>query len=101
MTNRNKTEDFTFSLPVLNDPLSCASKPSPFTAAELEILADLRRIKRQARKIQEQLVATPADSAADLRKRLDDLRAQWREKSRAYENASRLRMIALGHGDPS
>jgi hypothetical protein len=96
-----KKKDLTFQLPVLNESSSCATKPSPFTAKELEILSELRRIKTQAREIQARLAATSADSQVDLRERLGELRVQWRERSRAYQEASRLRMIALGHTEPS
>jgi hypothetical protein len=93
-------EDFAFYLPILDNTSSYATKPAPFTVEELEILADLRRIKREVRDIKLHLAENHPGQADGLARRLNDLRDQWQERFRAYEEASRRRMIALGHAEP-
>ncbi len=107
-------EAFPFYLPVLDNP-AFSSSMSPVTNEELAVLADLRKIKEEARTIQSQLAgihsewklwindtegsAVPREASA-LLQHLKELRAKWKERAQAYEEARRRRMIALGHENP-
>ncbi len=85
------------------------------TSEELEILADLRGIKEEARVIRVHLANMHSDwrlwiqhpgkpeipgTAKPYLKRLAELKTQWRDQAQAYEKARRRRMIALGHEPP-
>ena len=93
---------------------SLCTRTSPMTFEELEILAEMRKLKAQARAAKAQLArilpdwkqyahnpqveAIPEEAKAQLLL-LDDLRIKWREREQAYKEARHRRMVALGHDD--
>jgi hypothetical protein len=85
------------------------------TSEELEILAEMRNLKDQARAIKAQLAAISPDykqwmqnplnpaipnEAKIQLEHLDELRNKWKEREQAYQEARHRRMVALGHEDP-
>ena len=85
------------------------------TSEELEILAELRSIKEQARGLKSRLAGMKSDwklwldnperseipnAAKPHLKRLAELKARWKDRARDYEKARRRRMIALGYEQP-
>jgi hypothetical protein len=91
---------------------SLCPRTSPMTTEELEILAEMRKLKAQARAVKSQLArilpgwkqyvhsqtAIPgeAKTCLDL---LDDIRMKWKKLEQAYKEARHRRMVALGHED--
>ena len=84
------------------------------TSEELEILAEMRDLKAQARAIKAQLAeilpdwkqwihkprnATITKPAKNYLQLLDELRIKWKECEQAYQEARHRRMVALGHED--
>ena len=78
---------------------SCADKPNPFTAEELEIFEKLLGIKKTVRKIKRRMTDGDGDREA-LAARLETLRAEWRVWKARSAEAARQRMILLGHIGP-
>jgi hypothetical protein len=84
------------------------------TSEEVEILAQLRSIKMQAREVKSYLAAIrpewkkwlnnpeetsiPKEATTQLQ-RLEKLRTEWRRLEQAYRDARHRRMLALGHED--
>ena len=106
-------DDLLFRIIESDDPVFC-SRMSPMTREELEILADMRDLKEQARTIKAQLAGilpdwkqcmnspqahTIPNEAKTHLKNLDELRIKWKEREGAYKEARHRRMVALGHED--
>ena len=103
-----------FTILETDNSVFCSSN-SPVTSEELEILADLRRIKAQARTVKtslsgirsdwKQWLHNPAgteipDEAKPHLRLLAELQAEWRNREKDYQEARHRRMVALGHEDP-
>ena len=84
------------------------------TGEELEILAEMRSLKDQARVIKAQLAGISPDykqwmhdplnpaipnEAKTRLQLLEELRTRWKEHEHAYQEARHRRMVALGHED--
>jgi hypothetical protein len=106
--------DPSFNLVDSEEPVYCSRK-SPMTSEELEILAEMRNLKNQARAVRAQLAGISPDykqwmhdplnptipNEAKIRLQLlDELRAKWKEREQACQEARHRRMLALGHEDP-
>jgi transcriptional/translational regulatory protein YebC/TACO1 len=110
----DKRDSSPFNLIDSDQPTYC-SRTSPMTSEELEILAEMRNLKAQARAIKAQLAKispdykqwmhiplnpTIPDEAKTQLQLLDKLRNKWKEREHAYQEARHQRMVALGHEDP-
>lgn len=109
-----KTENASLKLVDSSEPAFCSRK-SPMTREELDILAEMRELKEQARTIKVRLSgilpewkerihrahnpAIPNEARTCLHL-LDELRIRWKEREQAYQAARHRRMVALGHEDP-
>ena len=115
MSKRTEAKDTSlFRLLESENPSFCSSM-SPITSEELEILEDLRNLKKQAREIKSRLteilpdwkqriheskettLSTEAKSHIQV---LEQLRVKWKEREEAWEEARHRRMVALGHEEP-
>jgi hypothetical protein len=109
--DREKSEPF--RLLHSAEPTLCP-RGSPMTSEELEILADLRSIKMQARRIKSHLAGMQAEwqqwihdpekacipeEAKPYLQHLMELRSRWKRRELDYREARHRRMVALGHED--
>ena len=79
----------------------CPSKSTLFSKEELEILAKLRALKEEARRLKVQLEKTEDEQEKRIcEDRLGKVRKEWEELKRKGEEAARQRMIYLGHLEP-
>ncbi len=114
MNKKNERNDNPpFDLLDSDEPAFCSRK-SPMTREELEILAEMRKLKEQARKIRSRLAKIlpdwkqldykspedPIPREAKIHfKQLDELRIKWKEYELTYQEARHRRMVALGYED--
>jgi len=77
------------------------------TAEEREALEALRRIKGQVREIKKKLKdaergpeAGDSEEAVGLKVELDRLRGDWEDWQTRLDEATRRRMVLLGHEEP-
>ena len=114
MINKADSNDDELFRVIDNDEPAFCSRMSPMTSEELEILAEMRDLKEQARAIKAQLADilpdwkqwidspqahTIPDKARPNLQRLDELRIKWKDCEEAYQEARHRRMVALGHED--
>lgn len=79
----------------------CPSKSTLFTKEELEILAKLKALKEEARRLKAQLEKlTDEEEKRICEDRLGKIRKEWDELKRKGDEAARQRMIHLGHLEP-
>ena len=114
MSKKAKVKDLP-QLDLMDSPFpSLCSRTSPMTTEELEILAEMRKLKSQARAVKSQLARILPDWKEIIHNRrkaaisgeakthlqhIDELRVQWEKLEQEYKEARHRRMVALGHED--
>jgi hypothetical protein len=98
-----------------SDKAGFCSSMSPITSEELEVLKDMRELKKRARKIKLHLSQILPDwkqwidkseapiLSGEAKSYIQDfrqLRERWKDLEAAWEEARHRRMVALGHEDP-
>lgn len=79
----------------------CPSKSTLFTKEELEILAKLKALKEEARRLKAQLEEIKDEEEKRIcEDRLGKIRKEWEGLRRRGDEAARQRMIYLGHLEP-
>jgi hypothetical protein len=93
-------------LPVMSEPMTdpkaACALPGGLSDEELQIVADMHRLRRRAAEVRVRLdVANGSDEQGRLQCELEALRAERSRLAAQRESAWRDKMIHLGHLDPA